>query len=249
MSHHQTKHKWWVLVGTCIAGLVVALDFTIVNTVLSDMEYSLGASMHELQWFIAGFGITFCSFMTTMGKLADMLGRKKLLYVGMFVFTIASIGAGVSDVSIQLIICRLIQGVAGALIFPAGMAITVDAFPKEEEGRALGIYGSIMGIGLAFGPLLGGLITEVTSWRWVFYISVPLMILSFIIISLTARESKLAVKPKIDWWGMLWLTIFISSIIYILTEGDLYGWSSLTTISIFEQLPRGLPRGTLNGKV
>ncbi|MCB1827339.1 MAG: MFS transporter, partial [Coxiellaceae bacterium] len=225
--------KWRVLVGTCLAGMMVALDFTIVNTSLNNIPVSLQSTMEQLQWFIAGFGLTFCSFLATMGRLADMLGRRKVLYTGMIVFGIASIGAGMAQTSWQLIFFRLIQGLGGSVVFPAGMAATVNAFPKEEEGRALGVYGAIIGIGLAFGPLLGGFITSLASWRWIFYVNIPVIIISFIICITVLRESRLASAPKIDWWGMLLITLFVSSLIYAITQAPDVGWLSIQTVGLF----------------
>jgi len=232
VNQPKASSKWWVLLGTCLAGVMVAFDFTIVNTSLSSIQENLQSTMQQLQWFIAGFGLTFCAFLATAGRLADMLGRRKLLYIGLVVFGIASIGAGMSENSWQLIMFRLIQGFAGSVVFPAGMAITVNAFPKKEEGRALGVYGSIIGIGLAFGPLLGGLITASASWRWIFYINIPVIIASFIICMATVHESRLKEKMKIDWWGMLLMSLFVSSLIYAVTEGPDFGWSSPLIIGL-----------------
>jgi len=229
----SSSSKWWILVGTCFAGIMVALDFTIVNTSLNAIQISLQSTMQELQWFIAGFGLTFCSFLATAGRLSDLLGRRKLLYISLIAFGIASIGAGMSQTSLQLILFRLLQGLAGSIVFPAGMAITVDAFPKEEEGRALGVYGALIGVGLALGPLLGGFITAVSSWRWIFYINIPVIITSFIICMATVHESRLKERVKIDWWGMLFMTLFIACLIYAVTEGPDLGWASPTTIALF----------------
>ena len=228
-----TTRKWWVLVGACLAGVMVALDFTIVNTSLTAIQSELQSSMQQLQWFVTGFGLTFCTFLTTSGRMADMFGRRKFLYIGLIVFGLASMGAGMSQTSWQLIMFRLIQGVAGSTVFPAGMAITVAAFPKSEEGRALGVYGALIGIGLAMGPLLGGLITSVASWRWIFYINIPTIIISLAICISVVKESRLKEKLAIDWWGMIFLTLAVSSLIYVVTEAPDFGWTSSITIGLF----------------
>lgn len=225
MSDYQKK-KWWVLIGVGIVAITICIDFTIVNTILANIQLDLNATVGELQWVMAGFGLLFCTFLITMGRLADLIGRRLLLYIGVIGFGFASLGAGLSQTPTQLILFRVLQGAFGATVFPCGVAIISDAFPKVEHGKALGMYGSILGIGLAIGPVVGGTIVTFASWRWVFLINIPIIIVSMLICIPTVRESKIATKQPIDWWGFLLITLFVSAFVFAINQSPLYGWTS-----------------------
>ena len=229
----QNTRMWLTLLGTGIAGVLVCLDFTIVNVGLATIQSELKASISQLQWIMVGFGITFCTFLTTMGRFADLVGRRLLLYVGMAGFVASSVGAGLSGSIEFLILFRVLQGVFGAIIFPCGMAVVAHAFPKEMQGKALGIYGSLLGIGLAAGPIVGGMILSIAPWPWIFFINVPLIILSYAICFFSVSESKLTTKVSIDWWGTLLLTISLGSLVFVVNEGTAFGWDSNLILSLF----------------
>lgn len=222
----DSHKKWWVLIGVGISSMIVAIDFTIVNTVLAVIQNYFGVSLNTLQWIMTGFGITFASFLICMGRLADIIGRRLLLYIGMLGFAVCSLGAGLASSITQLILFRVVQGAFGSIIFPCGLAITANAFPVQIRGRALGIYGSFMGIGLAIGPVLGGLITALSSWRWIFLINVPIILISFIICFAVVKESRIQTKMTIDWVGMLLTTIALALLVFAVTQAELYGVSS-----------------------
>lgn len=218
--------KWWVLIGTSMAMMMVTVDFTIVNTSLANIQRDFQASVIQLQWVMAGFGILFSTMVITMGRLCDIKGRRKFLYSGIIGFALASLGAGLST-SIQFLIAmRILQGLCGAAIFPSGMAITSAAFPQEQQGKALGIYGSVIGIGLAVGPVLGSLIITFLSWRWIFFINLPVVALTLIICFPTVSESKHPHAMKVDWFGVIGITLFLSALVFAITEGPYYGWLS-----------------------
>lgn len=224
--------KNWVLFGTALAAMLVAIDITIVNTTLPEIKHDLHASLSELQWIIAGFGLVFSSLLVVMGRIADLIGRRKILYLGIIGFVLSSLGAGLSTSGIFLITMRILQGFFGAALFPAGMAITASAFPKPEQGRILSIYGSVLGIGLAFGPLIGSAVIDFLSWRWIFFINIPVALISLIVCFLSIRETEPITNTKVDWLGAVLITIFLASLIFAITEGGYYGWTSPLIISI-----------------
>ena len=224
--------KWITLFATGFCSLFLAIDFTIVNTSLSVIQRELHASLGQLQWMMAGFGIAFCPFLVTMGRLGDRYGRRKLLYFGVGVFGLASLGAGLSQTPLQLIIYRLFQGVSAAVVFPCGMALTAAAFPEGERGRALGIFGGIIGVGLAIGPVLGGAILTIASWRWIFLINVPGIIFGFLICVFAVKESKSNVITPIDWKGVAILTLALAILVFAVTEAPTFGWTSPWIISL-----------------
>ena len=219
-------NKWWVLIGTGIAAIIVGIDFTVVNTSLANIQHDLNMGISQLQWIMAGFGITFCALLVAMGRLGDITGRRKILYFGIIGFGLALLGAGFSTTPHFLIAMRVLQGVCGAAIFPCGMAITANAFPQEEQGRALGIYGSIVGIGLAFGPVLGSIIVTLLNWRWIFFINIPVVIVSLLICFVNVQESKMSDHASVDWSGAGLVIIFLGALSFAINEGSNFGWFS-----------------------
>ncbi len=228
--------KWGVLLGTSLAALMIGIDFTIVNTLLSNIQTELNASINQLQWIMAGFGITFGALLIISGRLGDLVGHKKILYLSMFGFALASLGAGFANTPWKLIIMRMLQGLLGAGIIPSGMAQVANVFAKAEQGRALGIYNSIVGVGLALGPVLGSIIDCSLNWRWIFFINVPIMMLSLLICLLFAQESKRISKIKINWLGAIFLILLLVILNFILHEGLRLGWTSKIMIAAMSAL-------------
>lgn len=218
--------KWWALIGVGIASMIIAIDCTIVFTALSTLQRYFSANVAQLQWFMTGFGITFAALLTAMGRLADQWGRRRVLYLGMLGFVLSSIGAGLSESSNTLIAFRLLQGFFGAANFPAGVAIISHVFPKGQHGRVLGIYGALLGIGLAIGPFLGGVIISLASWRWIFFINIPIILISFLICLFAVEESKARKSSPVDWKAVILLILGLAALIFGITEGPLLGWDS-----------------------
>lgn len=227
--HHDINPKrWWILVGISIAGILVAIDFTIVNICLPAMQDYFGISTNTLQWLMLGFGIAFASCMTSAGKLADIIGRRKVLYTSVIVFILSSLGAGFATHIHFLIAMRFVQGLASAAIFPCGTAIIASSFPESERSTAIGLYGSTLGIGLAMGPVLGGLIVSYLSWQWIFFINVPISLLSLLICYFIGKmkESKHTQTPPIDWLGTLSMIVGIAGFCFTVSQGAYFGWNS-----------------------
>lgn len=223
--------KWGVLFGTGLSSMLVSIDFTIVNTSLSAIQKSLSVSLTDLQWIISAFGIPFCVLLVICGRLADLLGRKLILFIGMSGFALSSLAAGFSSSAIDLIISRFFLGTFGAAIFPCGMALTADVFPKKQHGKALGIYFGLLGVGLAIGPVIGGLLTTFLSWHWIFFINLPILLLSAIFCVLSIPASKLDHRQRLDWKGLIFFFIGLTSLIVWITEGPTIGWTSIPSLS------------------
>jgi len=227
------QKKWWALIGVSLSGILVGIDFTIVNTVLPDIERQFAMSMSTLQWVMTGFGITFSALLVSAGRLGDLLGRRLLLYIGVIGFGLASLGAGLSTATWQLILARLLQGVFASTIFPCGMAIIAHEFKTDNQTRALGIYGSFLGIGMAIGPVFGGLITSLANWRWIFLVNLPIICISLIIFFFSVKDSRLERKVSIDWWGMLLISFGLGTLVFAVTESQIYGWGAPLIIVSF----------------
>jgi len=229
-----SNQKWWVLGGVSIASFLGCVDFTIVNTALPAIQANFGSSITQLQWIINIFILALSTCMVTAGRAADIYGRRCLLYIGMIVFGLASLCAGLVN-KIEWLICfRLIQGMSCAILYTSSAAIVAEAFPKHERGKAIGALYGINGIGLAIGPMLGGFIVSALNWRWVFFINVPFILISLAICFFSIRTSQVQNKEdKLDWYGLITLTIALSLLILGIIQGDQWGWVSAYTITCF----------------
>lgn len=227
------EKKWLILFGTGVAGVTIGLDLTIVNASLPNIQEELNANMNQLQWIMSGFGLIFCAFLVVMGRFGDLYGRKLFLLSSLIAFSIASLGAGLAASPGQLIIMRMLQGLFGAAILPCGTAITASTFPKDEQGRALGIYGSLVGVGIGFGPLIGTVLDNMLNWRWIFFINLPIIAISLLICAPILKESKSTQPLSIDWIGAVLLALTLGSFTFAISESQFYGWSSWAIIGSF----------------
>ena len=193
-----TAHRWWALAGLSILSFTAFLDFTIVATALPFIQKDLHASVLNLQWVTNIFAMVLCMVMIVMGKLGDMLGRRKVFYFGFGLFAIAAIGAGISPNIEYLIFFRAIQGFSAAIIFTLGIALVPQEFPPEEHTKAIGVFGACNGIGLAIGPFIGGVLITYLNWRWVFFINLPIIIIGISLCAFSLKESDKQKDVKID---------------------------------------------------
>lgn len=229
----QQQRKWWALLGVSIASFLGCVDFTIVNTALPALQADLGASVDALQWVINGFILALSSFMVLVGRLADLHGRKRVLFIGLSVFGLASLAAGLAGQIDTLIGARVIQGLACAVLYTASGAIVSSTFDSAEQGRAFGVLFGVNGVGLAVGPVLGGLITSAFGWQWIFLINVPFVLLSLGICSFSVQESRSAESgARLDGWGALLLLIGLPSLVLVIVQGGSWGWASSLTLGL-----------------
>ncbi len=226
--------KWRGLIGISIAGFLGCLDLTIVNTALPAIQSDLKISVVQLQWVMTSLLLALTTFMVISGKLADLYGRRLSLFVGMILFAISSIGVAVSPNIYFLIGFRFLQGAAIAFLYTAPVAIIPSLFPKHERGRATGLLISANGLGLAIGPVIGGLIVSTLGWRCIFFINPPIILISILFCwgNLIETKATLANK-KIDWWGFILLLIAIPSLILALVQGESWGWITAPIIILF----------------
>lgn len=233
MLVNQAHKKWWALVGISLACFVGFIDFAIVNTALPAIQLDLSASMLQLQWMINLFGLTLSVFMVSMGRFADIYGRRRLNTIGLIIFGLSSLLAGLADNADWLILFRACQGIGIAFVIPCSLALIAHTFPEAQRGRAMGIWGSITGFGLALGPVMGGFITHYLSWHWIFFINVPIVIASLIICSFSVEESKNGENTKVDTLGFITLTTALSTFIVAIMQGHDWGWHSSAILSLF----------------
>lgn len=198
-----SRSRWIGLLGVSLASFVGCIDFTIVNTAIPEIQDGLSASVSEAQWIVTLFVTALSAFMVVAGRLADLYGRRKVLYTAMAVFGLASIGAGAAPTIEVLIGLRFVQGASAAALYTASAAIVSNAFPEQERGRAIGLLFAANGVGLALGPVAGGLLVGFLGWRWVFFVNVSFLLASAVLCFANIAESRdEADRRAIDWPGV-----------------------------------------------
>lgn len=223
--------KWQAVTGISVLTFVVFLDTTIVNTILPGIQRDLHATIDQLQWVMNGFFLMVTAFMVTMGRLGDIYGRRRLLYASVLLFAAVSFAAGAAGSAEVLIACRFLQGIAGAVLLTCSMALVNHHFPKTEQGRALAVYMCIAGFGMASGPVIGGLLMSLLSWRWAFYVNVPVVVLGFLIAWRAVEETPRQEDETVDWIGLVLITPGITALVTAIMKGNEWGWAAPATIA------------------
>jgi EmrB/QacA subfamily drug resistance transporter len=225
--------KWWTLVAVAFGLFMIMLDNTVVNVALPSIGRDLGVSISELEWVVNGYALTFGVLLLTGGKLADLLGRRRIFIVGLVIFTASSFLCGLANSADVLIGARVVQGIGAALMNPATLSIITATFPPRQRGMAIGIWAGISALALAIGPLVGGAITEHINWSWVFYINVPIGILGIFAARIFIDESKDTSEQRLDFPGLSTSSIALFALTYALIEANQYGWTSVRIVSLF----------------
>src|SRR6476660_410737 len=223
--------RWKALAIVCAAFFMTVLDVSIVNVALPSIGRSLDFSEQGLQWVITAYAITFGGFLLLGGRAADLLGRRRVFYVGVAVFTIASFLCGLAWSEGVLIGARALQGLGAAIISPAALSIIMTTFEEgPERNKALGIWGAIGGSGAAVGVLAGGVLTKYLGWEWIFFVNIPVGVFAFLIAPRFVRESKAEQEPSQDVAGAVTVTAGLALLVYAISEAPNYGWGSARTL-------------------
>jgi EmrB/QacA subfamily drug resistance transporter len=223
----------FVVAGLLLGILMAAMDNTIVATAMGTIVSDLGG-FDKFIWVTSAYMVAVMAGMPIFGKLSDMFGRKRFFIFGLAVFLIGSALCGLAQSIIQLSIFRAIQGIGGGALMPIAFTIVFDIFPPENRGKMTGLLGAVFGAASVLGPLLGAYITDTFSWHWVFYVNVPIGIVSLILIVRFYKESLQHSKQKIDWAGAITLVISVVSLMFALEFGGKeYDWNSPQIIGLF----------------
>ena len=225
------RRRWWTLVTIAISVLIVVLDSTIVNIALPTLQRELNTTLSELQWIINAYIMSFAALMLTMGALGDRIGRAKMLQAGIVLFAGASLAAAFASSGGQLILWRAIMGIGGAMILPATLAIITNVFPREERGRAIGVWAGLNGIGIALGPIIGGLIIESFQWNWIFLINMPVAAVALIAGWFLIPDSRDPNPKRLDLSGTILSATALSSLVFGLIQGGNWGWTDQAVIA------------------
>src|SRR6266851_4621792 len=173
MTRNEMTQKWWTLTAVVAGVFMLVVDITIVNVALPDIGRAFGSPLADLQWVVDAYALALAAGLLTAGSLADLWGRRRLYAAGTAIFTVGSLLCGLATGPLFLAIARAGQGVGGCVVFATSLALLGDAFRGRDRGMAFGIYGGILGLGVAIGPVLGGALTSGISWRWIFFVNVP----------------------------------------------------------------------------
>jgi EmrB/QacA subfamily drug resistance transporter len=229
---NSDRKKWFALALLSAVQFMVVLDIAIVNVALPSIQTDLGFSQENLQWVISAYALFFGGFLLLGGRAADVLGRRRIFLVGIVLFTVSSLLAGLAWSEASLIAARSFQGLGAAIITPAALSILSTTFTEgSERNIALGVWGAVGGFGAAAGVLMGGILTSVLSWSWIFFVNVPVGVTAFILTPILLRESRDASIKSFDAFGAILVTAGLSSLVYAITQAGTNGWTSAKTLS------------------
>jgi EmrB/QacA subfamily drug resistance transporter len=225
-------HRWRILAVVATAFFMTILDVSIVNVALPSIAKDLHFSRENLQWVITAYAIAFGGFLLLGGRAADLLGRRRVFMVGVVIFTVASLVCGLAQSEGMLIASRAVQGFGGAIISPAALSIVTTTFEEgADRNKALGVWGALGGSGAAVGVLLGGILTSYLSWRWIFFVNVPVGALVFLLTPRIVPESRREVEERhYDALGAVLVSSGLALLVYAIAEAPNVGWGSARTI-------------------
>jgi EmrB/QacA subfamily drug resistance transporter len=228
------RRRWYGLILLCSAQFLVVLDASIVNVALPSIGTALDFSQSNLAWVVNAYVLTFGGFLLLGGRMADLLGRRRVFMGGLILFALASLAGGLSSTEGQLIAARAVQGLGAALLSPAALSIVTTTFQDgAERNKALGVWGAVAGSGGAAGVLLGGVLTDTLGWEWVLWVNVPIAIAAAAISpSLIAESRSTSETRSFDVAGAVSVTAGLSLLVYALVDANDAGWGSTQTIAL-----------------
>jgi EmrB/QacA subfamily drug resistance transporter len=221
----EKSTRTWVLALTSVASFMVALDGLVVTTALSTIRVDLGASLEALEWTVNAYLLSFAILLMTGAALGDRFGRRRMFVAGLGLFAVASAACALAGSIGWLIAARAVQGAGAALVMPLAMALLGAAFSRDERGRALGIFSGVTGLAVLSGPVVGGAIVEGIAWQWIFWLNIPIGLLTIALVSGRIRES-FAPGTSLDIRGLVLVTGAALGVVWGLVRGNSAGWSS-----------------------
>ncbi|MBN6052548.1 DHA2 family efflux MFS transporter permease subunit, partial [Nonomuraea sp. RK-328] len=236
-----TQRPWLVLAIMCIGFFMSLLDGSIVNVAIPTLIHSIGASYDQVLWVIDGYLLVFSVLLITTGRLGDVFGYRRLYVIGVITFTVASALCGLADSPAQLLTARALQGLGGALLFPQVISSILTIFPPRLRGRAFGLFGAIVGFAPVVGPVAGGFLLAHLGWRWIFFVNVPIGIVTAVLALTFAPPMRSGRRHRLDPAGVALATAGLSGVVFGLVEGERYDWGTITgPISIASVIVAGV---------
>lgn len=227
------RRKAIILVTCCLSLLIVSMDATIVNVAIPSIRADLGASASQLQWVIDIYTLALASLLLLSGAAADRFGRRRTFQIGLTLFAVASLLCSIAPNIETLIAARLLQAIGGSMMNPVAMSIITQVFTgRVERARAIGVWGGVVGISMALGPIVGGALIEFVDWRAVFWINLPICVLAILLTAIFVPESKSATMRDVDPIGQGLGMAFLFGIVFVLIEGPSFGWADWRVIVV-----------------
>jgi DHA2 family multidrug resistance protein len=224
VTQHDAKNRWPITISIMLATVMNSLDTTIANVALPHMQGSVSASPEQITWVLTSYIVSAAIMTPLSGWLADRIGRKRMFLISIGGFTAASMLCGIATSLPEIVLFRVLQGVFGAALIPLSQAVLLDINPPEKHGQAMAIWGAGAILGPILGPALGGYFTENFSWRWCFYINLPIGILAFLGVLFFISGDRLRAAKKFDFLGFGMLTLFIAAFQMVLDRGPSQDW-------------------------
>ena len=222
--------KWWTLLTVCLGMLMLLLDITVVNVALPSIADDLGGSFSDLQWVIDAYALSLAALLLVAGSLGDLLGHRTIFAAGLLVFCVSSLLCGLAPSPLFLVLSRAAQGIGGAAMFATSLALIGKEFSGRDRGTALGIWGATAGAAVAVGPLIGGALTSGLTWRWVFFVNVPVGALTVALLLAKVTETgRRPVRP--DWPGAACFSGALFALVFGVIRGNPDGWSSTKVVT------------------
>ena len=225
--------RWKTLAVLSLSLLIIGLDNTVLNVALPTLQTHFSASGSTLQWIVDAYLLAFAGVLLTMGTLGDRFGRKRALQWGLGLFGVASVLAALAQNADQLIVLRAVMGIGGAMIMPATLSVIMDIFPREERGKAIGIWSAIAGVGIGLGPFVGGLLLEFSSWSAVFWLNVPIVALAMVAGLRLVPESRDPSPGAFDLRGAALSIAMLVTLVYGIIEATPRGWTDPLVLGCF----------------
>lgn len=229
-----SSRRWWALALLATTQFIVVLDMTIVNVALPSIKDAVGFSDHGLQWVVNAYLLTFGGFLLLGGRIADLVGRRRVFVLGQLVFGLASLAVGLTEMAGMVVAARAAQGLGAALLAPTALSLVATIFTNpDERNRAMGVWAAVAGSGGAVGVLLGGILTDQLSWEWVFWVNVPVALAAAALTPLVIPESRdEQPSPKLDITGAVTVTGGLLLFVYALVSSKSVGRTSLHTLAL-----------------
>src|SRR6266702_2218971 len=230
----RSSGRWFALIVLCLGALMIVLDTTIVNVALPSIRQDLGFSETSLAWVVNAYLLTYGGFLLLGGRLGDLFGHRRLFLVGIALFTLASLACGLSTTEWMLVSARTVQGLGGAVASAVSLSLMMSLFTEPaDRAKAMGIFGFVAAGGGSIGVLLGGVLTDLISWHWIFLVNVPIGAL-VIVLSLRLLPGKrgAAMSGRLDVAGAVTVTAALMLAVYAIVNGNQNGWTSAETLGL-----------------
>ena len=230
---NDRRKRWWALLVLCLGVLMIVLDTTVVNVALPSIRSDLKFTETSLVWVVNAYMLTFGGFLLLGGRLGDLWGPRRVFLAGIALFTLASLACGVASSQALLIAARAVQGMGGAVVSAVSLALIMNLFTEPgERARAMGVYGFVCAGGGSVGVLLGGLLTSLLSWHWIFLVNLPIGIAVAALTMSLIAPSKGQARQRLDWGGAVTITLSLMLAVYGVVNGNEAGWASTQTLGL-----------------